>query len=302
MFKCGNDMVLAPTHEEEITSLVASLANSYRQLPVRLYQIGEKFRNEARPRGGLLRCREFVMKDLYTFDRNFEEAQITYSTVCEAYRKLFIRFGLTFYQAQASSGAIGGSCSHEFHIECPSGQDTVYSCNSCDFVGNQEVLLSDTTCPKCNSTDLSSIKGLEIGHTFLLGNKYSSTLNAKFKNQDGSLSVMEMGCFGIGVSRLLAAIVESSHDDKGIIWPSLIAPFDNYIIPLKDTTGLSLLDNIAGSSLFDDRPGLSYSHKLNDALLTGIPNIWVIGGKRAFGGIEHYKRILGGYTEINRTS
>lgn len=297
MFKCGTDMVLAPTHEEEITSLVASLVSSYKQLPLRLYQIGEKFRNEARPRGGLLRCREFVMKDLYTFDRNEREAQETYDLVCEAYRALFSRLGLKTYQAQASSGAIGGSRSHEFHIECPSGQDSIYSCNSCDFVGNQEVLSGERpVCPKCSASAMTRRKGLEIGHAFLLGSKYSSVLNAKFKSRDGTQTAMEMGCFGIGVSRLMAAIVEASHDENGIVWPVSMAPFDNFVIPLVD--GTCSVEGINGSCLLDDRPSLSYSHKFKDALLSGIPNIIVLGGKRAQvhsnGKFEHYTRIIGG--------
>lgn len=297
-------MILAPTHEEEITTLVASLANSYRQLPLRLYQIGDKFRNEARPRGGLLRCREFVMKDLYTFDKSLEEARDTYEQVCRVYRDTFKGLGLSVYQAQASSGAIGGSHSHEFHLECSDGQDTILACPSCDFAGNLEVLQSPHACPKCSDTNLVSKKGLEIGHTFLLGSKYSSLLDAKFKDQHGNERVMEMGCYGIGVSRLLAAIVEASHDQKGIIWPSIISPFSSYIIPLDPTNSSNIL-NIEKSlpvpfssqpALLDDRPNLSFSHKFKDALLTGFPNILVLGGKKAstFPGIEWYKREHGG--------
>lgn len=291
-------MILAPTHEEEITSLVASLANSYRQLPLRLYQIGEKFRNEARPRGGLLRCREFVMKDLYTFDKTLEEARDTYGQVCQVYRDTFEGLGLTVYQAQASSGAIGGSHSHEFHLECSDGQDTILSCSSCDFVGNLEVVQSPHNCPKCSGNNLLARKGLEIGHTFLLGTKYSSLLNAHFKDQHGKEQLMEMGCYGIGVSRLLAAIVEASHDYKGIIWPSIISPFSSYIIPLDTNFTVNNLPTMFSnqSALIDDRPNLSFSHKFNDALLTGFPNILVIGGKKAstFPGLEWYKREQGG--------
>ena len=306
MFRTENqEMILAPTHEEEITSLVGSLANSYRQLPLRLYQIGEKFRNEARPRGGLLRCREFVMKDLYTFDRSREEAQDTYNQVCEAYNILFGQLGLTFYKAQAGSGAIGGSCSHEYHLECESGQDTILSCSACSFVGNVEVIVNKetSTCPECASkSSLTTKKGLEIGHTFLLGNKYSNILDAKFKDQAGKEHDMEMGCYGIGVTRLLAAIVEASHDEKGIIWPPFIAPFQSYIIPLKSDSVASQNFNFESQkdALFDDRPGLTFSHKFKDALLTGIPNIYVFGGNKKSAansdsdGVEWYKRVKGG--------
>lgn len=295
-------MILAPTHEEEITTLVASLANSYRQLPLRLYQIGEKFRNEARPRGGLLRCREFVMKDLYTFDRSVQEAQATYEEVCRTYSDVFSGLGLQFYKAQASSGAIGGTCSHEFHLECESGQDTILKCLGCNFVGNLEVFsdAQNPRCPHCSSPNLSVKKGLEIGHTFLLGSKYSSILDAKFKDQQGKESFMEMGCYGIGVTRLMAAIVEASHDDKGIIWPSIIAPFHSYIIPLNNSTTTTELDTLnTKAALFDDRPGLSFSHKFKDALLTGIPNILVLGGTKTSDGVERYKRVKGG-TELQQ--
>jgi prolyl-tRNA synthetase len=296
MFKTDGNMILAPTHEEEITSLVASLKSSYRNLPLRLYQIGEKFRNEARPRGGLLRCREFVMKDLYTFDRTEKEAQDTYQQVCRLYRTIFTQLGLKFYQAQASSGAIGGSCSHEFHLECQSGQDTILSCDSCHFIGNQEVFPLDLSCPKCHGTKISSKRGLEIGHTFLLGTKYSRTLDAKYKDQNGKEIVMEMGCYGIGVSRLLAAIIEASHDENGIIWPSIIAPFQYYIIPF-DNKAMNSLPHCLETGLLDDRPNLSFSHKFKDALLTGIPNILILGGKKSSTGIEWHKRQIGG-TEL----
>ena len=301
MFKTDkHDMILAPTHEEEITSLVASLTTSYRHLPLRLYQIGDKFRNEARPRGGLLRCREFIMKDLYTFDRSFKEAQETYDQVCQVYRTIFTQLGLKFYQAQASSGAIGGSCSHEFHLECESGQDTILSCDSCNFIGNQEVFPPELSCPKCHGNKLSSKKGLEIGHTFLLATKYSQTLDAKYKDQHGKEFVMEMGCYGIGVSRLLAGIVEASHDKNGIIWPSIIAPFQYYIIPFNNNsnnTAINSLPHSLETGLLDDRPNLSFSHKFKDALLTGIPNILILGGKQSANGIEWHKRRTGG-TEL----
>lgn len=295
-------MVLAPTHEEEITTLAASLVNSYRQLPLRLYQIGEKFRNEARPRGGLLRCREFVMKDLYTFDRSIEEARETYEEVCRVYRETFKGLGLTVYQAQASSGAIGGSHSHEFHLECQDGQDTILMCSNCSFVGNSEVVNIQHTCPKCNSSNLTAKKGLEIGHTFLLGSKYSSLLDAKFKDPQGKEIVMEMGCYGIGVSRLLAAIVEASHDENGIIWPTSISPFTSYIIPINEAA-FNIPEMFSNqSALIDDRPGLSFSHKFKDALLTGFPNILVLGGKKSsvFPDVEWYKRRVGG-TELQTT-
>ncbi len=280
-------MLLAPTHEEEITHLVAQNINSYRQLPLRLYQIGPKFRNEARPKGGLLRCREFLMKDLYTFDANEESAIATYSEVCEAYDRIFKRLEIAAIKAKASSGAIGGSHSHEYHIACESGQDSVLQCQKCNFTGNSEVF-TDSKCSQCGSHDFKEVKALEIGHTFLLGEKYSRVLEAKFKDQQGKQQVMQMGCFGIGVSRLLAAIVEVSNDENGIIWPKAVAPFDAYVIPLSS-------DSITvpaefQNCLLDDRENLSFSRKFKDAQLSGLPQILVLGGSRSADGIEIYPR------------
>lgn len=281
----SDQMLLAPTHEEEITQLVAHSINSYRHLPLRLYQIGTKFRKEARPKGGLLRCREFVMKDMYTFDSNLEEAEATYNQVCEAYRKIFTRMGIKFYQAVASSGAIGGSHSQEFHIECESGQDIITNCQSCNYVANAEVVTGDK-CPRCGSANITALRGLEIGHTFLLGDKYSRALNAKFKDQAGKEQFIQMGCFGIGVSRLMAAIIEANNDSNGIIWPTSVAPFDAYVIPLSDKSfNVPFCD-----CLLDDRENLSFSRKFKDAQLSGIPNIVVTGSNRSFDGIEVYTR------------
>lgn len=286
LYQFENDqMLLAPTHEEEITQLVAQNVNSYRSLPLRLYQVGPKFRKEARPKGGLLRCREFIMKDLYTFDTNLAEAKATYNQVCDAYRRIFSRMGIKFHQAVASSGAIGGNHSHEFHIECESGQDTLNTCQSCQFGGNSEVF-TDSKCPQCGSTHMSAVRGLEIGHTFLLGDKYSQALNAKFKDQVGKEQFMQMGCYGIGVSRLMAAIVEANNDSNGIIWPSTVAPFDAYVIPLSDKQ----FDIHYNDCLLDDRNNISFSRKFKDAQLSGIPNIVVTGSSRSLDGIEIYSR------------
>lgn len=259
------------------------------------------------------------MKDLYTFDQSLQDAQITYDQVCTVYRKIFTQLGLKFYQAQASNGAIGGSNSHEFHLECESGQDTLLFCEACNFTANKdlEIFTSLTEfeilCPKCSNSNtrnfMKTKKGLEIGHTFLLGTKYSQKLDTKFKDQYGKESFAEMGCYGIGVSRLMAAVVEAAHDEKGIVWPALIAPFNSYIISLnpentlhtildllENTNTPELLQSTKDSILFDDRPQLSYSHKFKDALLIGVPNIFVIGGRKSTGnsGVEWYKRVVGG--------
>ena len=259
------------------------------------------------------------MKDLYTFDKSLQDAQTTYNQVCTVYRKIFTQLGLQFYQAQASTGAIGGSNSHEFHLDCESGQDVLLVCEACNFTANQdlEIFHSSTEfeipCPKCSNSNsrnfMTTKKGLEIGHAFLLGTKYSQKLGTKFKDQHGKESFSEMGCYGIGVSRLMAAVVEAAHDDRGIVWPAIIAPFNSYIIPLNSEHTLHTIPNLLennnnpalsqstkDSILFDDRPQLSYSHKFKDALLIGVPNIFVVGGRKSLesGGVEWYKRVIGG--------
>ena len=270
-------MVLAPTHEEEITTLAASLVNSYRQLPLRLYQIGEKFRNEARPRGDSCGVENLSWKICTLWSEYWRGPGDLRGSLQGLQGNIFLRdLGLTVYQAQASSGAIGGSHSHEFHLECQDGQDTILMCSNCSFVGNSEVVTFNTLAPSAIQV-IWLQKGLEIGHTFLLGSKYSSLLDAKFKDPQGKEIVMEMGCYGIGVSRLLAAIVEASHDENGIIWP-LQFPFTSYIIPINEAA-FNIPEMFSNqSALIDDRP-VVFSHKFKDALLTGFPNILVLEGK-----------------------
>lgn len=308
----GNELVLAPTHEEEITQLIASTISSYRQLPLRLYQIGTihslcrhqltrlvvgiKYRNEARPKGGLLRCREFLMKDLYTFDCSAVGARETYNSVCAGYQRLFSQLELPFHQARASTGAIGGSLSHEFHIESASGQDTLLHCSDCGFCGNAE-LIAPGPCPECAQGQLQSKRGLEIGHTFILGTRYSAALGATFKNAAGDNVPMEMGCYGIGVSRLMAAVVECSHDAAGIRWPRVLSPFSAYVLSASDEEP-RLVDGVPqrllADALIDNRPNMSFSRKFKDALLSGIPDIVVVGSRQSTTGVEWHQRTANG--------
>ncbi|CAG8527983.1 14724_t:CDS:2 [Cetraspora pellucida] len=313
----ASDFCLAPTHEEEITQLIASDVFSYRQLPLRLYQTGKKFRDEMRPRAGLLRGREFIMKDLYTFDVTEEAALKTYEEVNEAYKKIFTRIGLPFVIAEADTGNIGGTKSHEFHFLSPAGEDLILSCIRCGYTSNEEcvhkihnrdihnVKVNDG-CPVCyknsitshdsvNFHPLTSNRAIEVGHTFLLGTKYSEPLKATFAPENprykGELLSIQMGCYGIGISRIIAAVVESSHDSKGIIWPSSIAPYRVCIIPsgdepeiTKKTRSLydfltSECDGLNEEVLIDDRMNLSFGYRMKDAELLGYPWLMIIGKK-----------------------
>ncbi|XP_014726160.1 PREDICTED: probable proline--tRNA ligase, mitochondrial [Sturnus vulgaris] len=203
---------LGPTHEEVVTALVASQSGlSYKQLPLRLYQITRKFRDEPKPRFGLLRSREFYMKDMYTFDTSEEAARRTYEQVCAAYCSLFTRLGLRFVKVQAATGSIGGTTSHEFQLPADIGEDRLLLCPQGHFAANVETLNGEqTSCPTCGEK-LSETKGIEVGHTFYLGTKYSSVANAQ---------LAEMGCYGLGVTRILAASIEVLSTEDSIPWRS----------------------------------------------------------------------------------
>ncbi|GBB94877.1 hypothetical protein RclHR1_02430018 [Rhizophagus clarus] len=431
-----SDYCLAPTHEEEITQLVAHEIASYRQLPLRLYQIGKKYRDEMRPRCGLLRGREFIMKDLYTFDTSEEAALRTYEEVLFAYKNIFNKIGIPFVIADADSGNIGGTKSHEFHFLSQAGEDLILICSNCGYSANEEraygslpltkqaengtnkepifnfgisknnrliicilgsghvlnifklraaangnsfeniqitkdlkdilnnnyneidiyvdntfqtnlldleTLLSNKLideniykliysnkhlvtihhgdihntspgdgCPICscstnNFYPLIGHNAIEVGHTFLLGTKYSEPLKATFAPETsqsmGDLGLIQMGCYGIGISRILAAIIESSHDEYGIIWPSSVAPYRVCIIPNSDEsliqqTTQNLFDLLTSIShelndevLIDDRTSLSLGYRIKDSELVGYP--WmIILGKRFLesGRVEIHER------------
>lgn len=397
----GSGFLLSPTHEEEITSLVASMVHSYKELPLRLYQTGRKYRDERRPRQGLLRAKEFMMKDLYTFDSTVEAGLETYKSVRQAYKNLFDELKLPYLVADADSGNMGGKLSHEYHFVSPKGEDNVWSCNSCEYVVNEELvekktattspsdssplqftgisvdrktaieisvprpaslapdatpswdqissftnphalkkavpdsieldtgieastlhsLLAKTTstisitdrslmpspsptaldltitkegdaCPRCDNGKLGVQKAIEVGHTFHLGTRYSEPLNAYVsvpsESKDTKWAPMQMGCHGIGVSRLIAAIASLLSDSKGLQWPRVVAPFEVAILSTPQTNAaeaVEVYDTIAGEAnrrdgvdaVLDDRPIKSLGWKLKDADLIGYPVVVVMG-------------------------
>ena len=430
------DFCLGPTHEEIVTDLVRREVKSYRQLPITLYQIQSKFRDEIRPRFGLMRAREFLMKDAYSFDRDDEGSKGSYEAMYQAYTRIFTRCGLTFRAVEADAGLIGGNFSHEFMVLADTGEEGVASCDRCGYAANveraevkpdltpqglsrsrQEVatpgkhtvaevaeflgvpttrlvktllyqagdrvvavlvrgdhevnevklkrqlnvdevaLASDAAilkvtggpkgfsgpvglkgvmiiadhavpvivdsvvgankadvhfihvdpnrdytidvvadvrnvvagdrCPRCDQGRLSIARGIEVGHVFRLGTKYSDTMHAVYLDQEGKEQPIVMGCYGIGVSRIVAAAIEQNHDDKGIVWPAPLAPFAAHVIPLSDRSALvtemasrieSELERKRIEVLVDDRserPGV----KFNDADLIGIPLHVILGEK-----------------------
>lgn len=431
----GRDFCLGPTHEEVITDIIRKEIRSYRQLPLNLYQIQTKFRDEMRPRSGLIRCREFIMKDAYSFHEDEDSLNTVYIMVFESYNRIFKRCGLRFKAVEADSGNIGGSSSYEFMVLSDSGEDIIVSCNSCKYTANIEKAegsIKDTTdnlfqilplekvntpnkksveevaeflnlsqenlvktiiyetengfiaalirgdyeineiklrnvfncntlnlasdeniekitesprgysgpiflnipiiaddsvlnmknfvtganeegyhyinvnihrdfkvakvcdikkirygdgCPKCDNGILKIERGIEVGHTFKLGTKYSEALNAKYLDKEGKERVIIMGCYGIGVGRLVASIIEQNHDDNGIILPISVAPYHIIVLPInvKDERIKDISFNLYTSFLsngyevlYDDRdetPGI----KFKDADLLGIPIIIIVG-------------------------
>ncbi len=279
----GRNICLGPTHEEIITEVVKNYVNSYKQLPFILYQIQTKFRDEIRPRFGVVRSCEFIMKDAYSFDKDEEGLDKNYRSMYDAYIKIFKRCGLDFLIQEAPSGVIGGKVSHEFMVPAESGEDTVLTCEKCNYTKNF-TLNQAIDCPKCHA-GMKKLNTIEVGHIFKLGTKYTSVLEAKFLDAQGKLNSIIMGCYGIGVSRLIAAIIEHNHDEQGIIWPMEISPYKVIILPL-DVTNAQIMDYALEiykelednrvETLLDDRDERA-GVKFKDADLIGIPIIITIG-------------------------
>ncbi len=285
--KKGRAMCLGPTHEEVITDLVRQYVQSYRKLPLVLYQIQTKFRDEMRPRFGIVRACEFIMKDAYSFDCDQGGLKKNYQKMYEAYTKIFSRCDLKTVIVEADSGAMGGDVSHEYMVAAPIGEDSILICEGCGYqdgcVARQN---ENNPCPHCKKSFLKKIPAIELGHIFQLGTKYSQALDACFLDEVGQRREMMMGCYGIGVSRMISAIVETHYDENGIIWPQEVAPFDVEVLVLGNTdelraTSQQIAENLSRQGLdilIDDRDG-SAGKKFKDADLIGIP-IRVIVGKR----------------------
>ena len=285
----GRKLCLGPTHEEVITELVKQNVFSYRQLPLILYQIQVKFRDEIRPRFGLVRSCEFIMKDAYSFDQDEDGLKQNYDKMFGVYQRIFKRCGLNFLIVEADSGLMGGNLSHEFMVPAQSGEDIVLYCSDCRFTSSQ--IKEQATCPKCNKA-LAKLNTIEVGHIFQLGRKYSKIFQANFLNQQGKQNPIVMGCYGIGVSRLIPAILEQNHDENGIIWPWEVTPFEIIILPLEVSnlriykTALSIYTNLQKEGfqvLLDDRNEQA-GVKFKDADLIGSP-LQIILSKKHLG--EH---------------
>ena len=234
----GRSFCFGPTHEEVITDIVRNELKTYRQMPVNFYQIQTKFRDEIRPRFGVMRAREFLMKDAYSFHLDQSSLDEEYKNMGSTYDTIFNRLGLNYRKVRAGSGEIGGSLSHEYHVLADSGEDEIGYCDEEDFAANVE-MIKKKTAP--NGGKLSFAKGIEVGHIFQLGDKYSKSMNCTVLTDKGASIHPLMGCYGIGISRIMASSIEQNHDESGIIWPEPIAPFQIIIIALnKSTEDISL--------------------------------------------------------------
>ncbi len=291
------EFCLGPTHEEVITDLCRNEIRSYKQLPVIFYQIQTKFRDEIRPRFGVMRSREFIMKDAYSFDLSEQQMDDSYQSMRDAYVKIFNSLGLDYRIVKADSGAIGGADSEEFHVLADSGEDLLAFSDKSDYAINAELLIESKSDQDPGSLEgqdspdgkgkLKLKRGIEVGHIFKLGRKYSESMKLTIQSENGNIHP-EMGCYGIGISRIVAAAIEQSHDDKGIIWSKEISPYTTALVEINPkgeenlknlcTQIYTSLKERGHEVLWDDRDQ-SAGVKFSDMELIGIPQMIIIGEK-----------------------
>ncbi|RST65720.1 proline--tRNA ligase [Candidatus Aquarickettsia rohweri] len=295
------DYVLPASGEEAVTELFKNSVNSYKDVGKILYQITWKFRDEIRPRHGVMRAKEFLMKDAYSFDVSKEKALISYEKIFKAYLRIFKKIGLKVIPVLAPTGAMGGNYSHEFHVlSAKNGESTIYyqeelidylEGDGFSLMGYEKFYAKEEE--KHDLDDRKALKivksqSIEVGHLFYLGTKYSNSLNCKYQDSNGELQFAEMGCYGVGITRLIAAVIENCHDDKGIIWPDAISPFKLAIINIKTEDSLcrelsdKLYVNLSDKYdvLYDDT-NKSPGKKFADMDLIGINLQIIIGPKHA---------------------
>ena len=278
--------------------IVAEFVSSYRDLPLYIYQIQNKFRDEARAKAGLLRGREFLMKDLYSFHADVKDMESYYEKMKKVYKKTFERMGLNAILTYAAGGTFSKD-SHEFQVICESGEDEIIYCAGGDYAENVEIAKAKEgqQC-RLGHGPLKRVKTIEVGNIFPLKDKYSQVFGLTFKDKDGKDKNVMMGCYGIGISRLMGAIVEVFHDDAGILWPKQVAPFQVHLLVLSDERGVmrdgeniyNKLQKTGMEVLWDDRQDVSAGEKFADCDLIGIPTRLVVSKKVGRGKVEVKKR------------
>jgi len=298
----GREFALGPTHEEVVVPLVKKFIKSYKDLPLYLYQFQTKFRMELRFKSGLLRGREFLMKDLYSFHLSEKDFNSYYETAKTAYWQIFARIGLK--EKTHLTFAAGGTFSkysHEFQTVSPIGEDTIYICQKCTQAINKEIKNEVAQCPNCGAKDFTEKKAIEVANIFTLKNKFTKPFDLSVVDERGKKREVIMGCYGIGLSRLMGTIVEVYHDDKGMIWPETVAPFKVHLLSLdKNKEAEKIYHELIKQDieiLYDDR-AVSAGEKFADADLIGIPNRLVVSEKSIKAGGVELKRRAQEKTEI----
>ncbi len=311
LFKLGSaelkQYALGATHEEVVTPTVGKYILSYKDLSLAVFQIQTKFRDEKRAKGGLIRGREFSMKDLYSFHPDEETLSQYYKIVQKAYFKIWQRLGLLdiTYLTYAAGGAFS-KYSHEFQTVAESGEDTIFICEACKLAINREIIDECSACPNCHNTELVEKRAIEVGNIFKLGTRFSSAFGLKYLDAAGEEKEVVMGCYGIGPSRLLGTIAEVSHDAKGIIWPEAVAPFRVHLLSLKEDEETEKIykDLLAAGidTLYDDRAEAQAGEKFTDADLIGCPYRVVVSAKSLREGGVEVKQRAGHNLEIVKIS
>jgi prolyl-tRNA synthetase len=285
----GEEVALGWTHEEEAAAIATHFISSYKDLPQAVYQMQTKFRDEARAKSGLLRGREFLMKDLYSFHASKEDLDNYYNVVIGAYKKIFKRLSLPVRVTEAAGGAFTKEYTHEFQVLNPAGEDTVFYCAKCDWSRNKEIFKGKAgdACEKCGGS-IQEANGIEVGNVFKLGTKYSDAFGVQFTDEKGEKKAVIMGSYGIGLSRIVGTFVEAFHDDAGMMWPDAVAPFRVHVLALHGTDKKTVAERADGvydalhkagvEVLYDDRE-ISAGQKFSEADLIGIPFRAVVSEK-----------------------
>lgn len=293
-----NEYALGPSHEEIATPIARQYIQSYKDLPRALYQIQTKFRDELRAKSGIIRGREFRMKDLYSFHATQEDLEQYYNKVIEAYLRVYTRMKLEAKVVEAPGGDFSDKLSHEFQVITPAGEDVIIYCEKCTYGRNTEVKGDTKKCPKCDGS-LKEAKSVEVGNIYDLETKYSASMDLTYEDQDKKRKNPLMGCYGIGTSRLVGTLVEVHHDDRGIVWPESVAPFhvhlvgldlDNEDVKNKADAYYEELSEQGIEVLYDDRQTERPGSKFATADLIGIPHRLVVSAKTIKAGIVEWKK------------
>lgn len=293
-----NEYALGPTHEEIAVPLAKNFIQSYKDLPKAMYQIQTKFRDELRAKSGVIRGREFRMKDLYSFHASKEDLKEYYDKMKEAYLRIYKQVGLDAKVVEASGGEFTKKFSHEFQVVSAAGEDEILYCEKCTFARNSEVAEDISTCPECGG-ELKQSKSIEVGNIFDLGSKFSEDFDVTFEDTDKQRKHVVIGCYGIGTSRLVGTLVEVHHDEKGIVWPESVAPFHVHLVGLdlddeevraKADDYYNQLSEAGVDVLYDDRTNERPGSKFATADLIGIPHRLVVSAKTMKAGKVEYKK------------